>query len=181
MHAFKKRYPQANKLKNEIGKYGNSVYKNDKNMIFELKSHTISYIHKDIETMRIYLDVSGDVKTIKVELKLLNNDKTLVNKGKSSTAVNLIHAIDAVVLLRSRLKLSNDEIDTQAIHDCFISHPNLIKEVIEAYNFNTLSSLIEADLESILPGFKYPKNFKVIDEEYLHQNFQLSDYSLMPT
>ena len=92
--AFRERYPQANNLKNQIGKYGTRVYKSDENMIFKFNTHTISYTHKEVKTVKIYLDVSGDVETVKVDLKLLNGEKTLVNKGRSSTAVNLIHAID---------------------------------------------------------------------------------------
>ena len=76
--AFRKKYPKAYKLRNAIASYGHKIYKQDnQNMIFKFKDQTISYTHKEVETILILLNVGGDVKRVRVDVKLLNSDKTV--------------------------------------------------------------------------------------------------------
>lgn len=177
MSAFRERYPKAYKLKVAIGSYGDKVYKEaGRNMIFKLNDQTISYTHKDTDSIPIFLTVRGQVKRIRVDVKLLNTDKTLKNKGKSSTAVNLIHATDAKVLMDSRfeLYLYNEYIKTLGIHDCYLCHPNYIYEIIKSYSKHTLEQI---NLETVLPDFKYPKDHECINT----RDFKPSSFCLMPT
>ena len=110
-------------------------------------------------------------------IKVTNTEEIIKKKGKSSTAVNLIHIRDAIVLLNSRYELYSLLIFTLGIHDCYLFHPNYIERVIQSYYTHILKPV---DLTKVLPGFKYPENI-LKGERVNLEIYKPSKYCLMPT
>ena len=178
MEGFRENYPKAYALRNALGAYGEKVYKKDKkNMIFYFDEQTISYTHKKPEAMNINIGVLGEAKNVKVVIKVTNTEETIESKGRSSTAVNLIHIRDAIVLLDSRYELRKFHIFTLGIHDCYLCHPEYIEDVIYSYYTHILKPV---DLTKVLPGFEYPKTILKNDSVNL-EKYKPSKYCIMPT
>lgn len=177
MTGFKEKYPKAYALRNALGAYGEKVYKKEENIIFYFDDQTISYTHKKPEGINISMGLIGEAENVRVVIKVTNTEITIKTKGRSSTAVNLIHIRDAIVLLDSRYELYLYIIYTLGIHDCYLCHPGYIRQVVYSYYMHVLKPV---DLEKVMPGFKYPKI--VLEGGVVNlEKYKPSNYCLMPT
>ena len=191
IQAFKNEFPSAHAFKESVESYGEEHYLKNKGMLIALTQPTqnISYRHNeqylyttDVHTFTPHKNKRNKIesKKIRVEIEMYQRGTILPRKGRSSTLVNLIHSIDARVLLSARVELQNKGIATQGIHDCFLCQPQDIKNVVRVY-YNQATLYRRIDVEKVLPGYKYPHIVKKSLSDLKSQGDRVSLYCLMPT
>ena len=191
IQAFKDEFPSAHAFKESVESYGEEHYLKSKGMLIALTQPTqnISYRHNDNCFFKTDFQILSpfknnrnkiESKKIRVEIEMYQRGTILPRKGRSSTLVNLIHSIDARVLLSARVELQNKGIATQGIHDCFLCQPQDIKNVVKEY-YSQAVLYRHIDVEKVLPGYKYPYIVEKSLSDLRSQGDRVSLYCLMPT
>lgn len=161
---FKNEFQSVVILKKIINKYLSHT-KNDETTIIKSLIKSIEYSCPQkkrvvIKTNKIYTEFYTD------------SDKPSILKKRKSTFVNIIHTLDSEICIMTRNNLLNKGIYTLSIHDCFITHINNYKELLNEYNKN-LFYIYKLSILDIIPKIKdimeEDKNFKNFILKFLNQ------------